>query len=724
MPLLLVLPIFFARTVEAVRVEESPVIDGVLNESCWQDNPGFTDFMENWPVLCDPASESTRVVVCYDDKFLYLGCFCYYSEPDQVVAWLVPRESVGDGDDITITIDTYNDDRNAYRFAFNPLGNQRDSHLSNGGRYDDATWNGVWYVETTIEDYGWFAEVAIPFKTLRFKPNGIQEWGLCVSRWLDNKYERVLWSDYTPEDFGQGTMIERFGTVTGIKDVKPGLHMEFLPHVTQTMRMDGPDLFDTLSFVPLQNGVIGMDFKWSLATNLTLDVTGFPDFGQIEADPERINLSRYEIYFDERRPFFTEGADLFSFPYFNMVYTRRIGSRLADGTEVPIYGGGKLTGKIKGTEIGVISALTGKTPYYDWYGNPQEEPVCLYSVGRVSQDIFSRSKVGVIFTSRDHFEPQPAGARALGSDIRLRLSDDWGVVASGAHTFYSDTSRSGGPMGAVSVYKTGKLGLGADVFYTDSLADINAVGYIGQPGRFSSSVDVEYRDSWNQGPIEYLSAGVYPHISKNLEDSLYSYSAYSQVSVTFPNNWTAWVDGAMGYDYFYEDDVRRVTASGGPGFSSNSAKRFYGGVDFSYWDQYVYQNFTPQYFGHVIAANPNFGLRIAKNLLLTGYADFRRTFYENWRPDTTVFASWMWTAGEGLRYTATRKLSFRLNAQQNTDAERYSQQLLATWERAPWSYVYIASSVNLAGDPATENPFDVEISDVALYGKVVYLFRI
>jgi hypothetical protein len=146
------------------------------------------------------------------------------------------------------------------------------------------------------------------------------------------------------------------------------------------------------------------------------------------------------------------------------------------------------------------------------------------------------------------------------------------------------------------------------------------------------------------------------------------------------------------------------------------------GVDI--WDQYVYQNYEPRYFGHVLAVGPNFGLRIAHNLLLTGYANFRRTLYEDWTADTSVFPDWMWTAGEGVRYTATRRLSFRLNAQQNTDAERYNQQLLVTWEIAPLSYLYLASSLDLEGDPATSTPFDVDVSELAIYAKIVYLFRI
>lgn len=737
MNLFLVVCLFSARVTDAVYVNEPPKIDGVLDEACWHENTGFTDFIENWPVLCDPPSESTRVVVLFDDHNLYMACFCYYQEPDQVVAWLVPRESPGDGDDITITIDTYNDDRNAFRFAFNPLGNQRDYYLSEGGSRVDDSWDGVWFVETSIEEYGWFAEVAIPFKTLRFKPAEEQVWGLCVSRWLDNKYERVLWSDYSPADFGQGTMIERFGTLSGIRGVKPGLHMEFLPHVTQTVHMYNyfPDSagFEDVSLVPIQNGVIGIDFKWAVASNLALDVTTFPDYGQIEADPEQINLSEYETWFSERRPFFIEGGSLFDLPFFNPVYTRRIGRRLPDGTEVPIYGGGKFTGKLNGTEIGILEALTGEATYTDWYGEEQTEPMSVYSIGRVTQDIFDRSKIGLIATSRDRVGGYHQGDHLVGTDANLRFSDNWGAVATAAHTLYSDTAgtpdslaRKGGPMLGLNVYRAGLLSYGADVSYTDSLADVNAVGYIGRPGRLTASADLRYQNSWNDKWIRFLSTGIYPHVSKYLSDSLWSYSAYTSTSVTLFNNWTVWVDGSLGYSYFYEDDRQRLTASGGPGFTSNSAsaKRFYGGIDFSYWDQYVYQNYEPQYFGHVIAVDPNFGLRIAHNLLITGYASFRRTFYEDWRLDRAVFPDWMWTAGEGVRYTATRKLSFRLNLQQNTAAERYNQQLLMTWEIAPLSYLYIASSVNLDGDPETTNPFDVHVSEFTVYAKVVYLFRI
>lgn len=511
--------------------------------------------------------------------------------------------------------------------------------------------------------------------------------------------------------------------------------MEFLPHLTQTVHVRNPYPdsagFEEISIMPIQNGVIGLDYKWAMAPNLTLDVTTFPDYGQIEADPEQINLSEYETYFSERRPFFTEGANIFGFPYFNLVYTRRIGQRLPDGTEVPIYGGGKFTGKVRGTEIGILEAFTGKTTYTDGYGEEQSEPMSLYSVGRATQDVFDRSKVGLILTSRDHIESPHQGDHVVGGDADLYFGDHWGVFGSFAHTFYSDTtgtpdslSRRGGSMFAVNVHRNGLLSYAADFFYTDSSADINAVGFISDPGRINASLDVGYQKSWNDRWIRYLSTGIYPGIGKRLEDTLLSYSSYATVSITLSNNWTVWGDGSAGYSYYWQDDRQRLSGSSGMGFSSNSAKRFYGGVNLNYWDQYIHYNGTPMYFGHVISASPNFGLRIAHNLLITGYANFRRVLYEDWHPDTTIYPDIIWTAGEGIRYTATRRLNFRFNAQQNTQAERYNQQLLATWEIAPLSYLYLASTMNLSGDAQTPNPFDVHVNELAFYAKVVYLFRI
>ncbi|MBN2380327.1 carbohydrate binding family 9 domain-containing protein [candidate division WOR-3 bacterium] len=723
------------RSVEAVYVETPPVIDGILDEACWHENQGFTDFYESWPVLCDSASEETRVVVLYDDKFLYMGFFCHYSEPDQVVAWLVPRESAGDGDDITVTLDTYDDDRNGFRFAFNPLGNQRDYYLSHGGSWQDNSWDGVWYVETSIDEYGWYAELAVPFKTLRFKPTEEQTWGLCVSRWLDNKYERVMWADYKPEDFGQGTMIERFGKLTGIRGVKPGLHMEFLPHLTQTVFMQNPFPdsagFDDISFVPWDNGVIGLDYKYIVATNLTLDVTTFPDYGQIEADPENINLSQYETYFSERRPFFTEGSSIFGFPYFDLVYTRRIGKRLDDGTEVPIYAGGRFTGKLGGTEIGLLEVMTGQADYTDFYGQEQREPASLYSILRLTQDVLERSRIGFIGTSRDRIEGAYEADHVLGADADLHFDDHWGVYGSYARTLYADTlgtpdsfARKGGNMAALNLHRDGLLSYSVDVSYTDSLADVNAVGIMSDPGRTYFSMDLGYQNSWNDSWLRFLSTGVYPGIGKRLEDSLWSYSTYATASMTLANNWTVVGDGSAGYGYYWQDRRQRLSASAGLGFGSNSAKRFYGGVNLNYWDQYIHYYSTPMYFGHVVSLSPNFGLRIAKNFLVTGYASFRRVLYEDWRPDTLTYPDLMWTAGEGIRYTATRRLSFRLNAQQNTLDEYYGQQLLITWEIAPLSYLYLASSLDLEGDPGTLNPFDVHPGELTLYGKIVYLFRI
>ncbi|MBA7629051.1 hypothetical protein ES703_36549 [subsurface metagenome] len=718
--IVLLLSLFAGRTTQAVRVEEPPIIDGVLDETCWQQNPGITEFMENYPEMCEPASESTRVVICYDDYAIYFGCFCYYKEPGQVVARLVPRESGGEGDDITISIDTYNDDRNAFRFAINPLGIQRDVHITDGGWGYDIAWNGVWYAEATIEEYGWFAEIAIPFKTLRFPPQEERVWGLSVSRWMDAKYERLVWADYQPADKGMGTRVDRFGELTGIRGVSSGLHMEFLPHFTQTARVRGPDVLDSVvTFLPMTAGVAGMDAKWGISSNLVLDVTTLPDYGQIEADPERINLTRYETYLAERRPFFTEGADLFDFSFFEPVYTRRIGRRLPDGSEVPIWTGTKLTGKIGGTELGLIEAYTGSIDY-DYYGSEAREPATLYSIARIKQDLFSRSESGIIATSCERWGEKHQGDRVAGTDFRLYFPGDFSLSGSGLYSFH--TYKQGGPMAGLSFSRSGKLHFSSAASYTDSLADLGAVGYLSRPGHMWASINTGYSDSWGSGWLRSISVNLDPSVGRYLEDTIPSYTLWGSAGGSFSNRWYANLSGSASRNFYQEDQSLRWIKSVNAGFSSNTTKDIYGGLWLSLWDQYIYEYYVPQYFGHVGSVSPNLSWRPMHNLVLSAYATGFFTFQESWEPDPAN--AFRWTAGESIRYTATRRLSFRLNAQQNTDAERYSQQLLVTWEIAPLSYIYLASSVNLGGDLTTRTPFDVKLGEVALYGKIVYLFRL
>jgi len=717
LPLFLLL--FNARTVEAVRVEHPPVIDGVLDEACWLGNPGITDFMEKYPDLGEEPSESTKVVICYDEKAVYLGFFCYDSEPEKVEARLVPRESSG-GDYVSVYFDTYDDDRNAYQFSINGMGIQRDVHLS--GWSHDYSWNGVWRSEASLTDWGWCVEIAIPFKTLRFAPTDEQVWGLSVTRWIDHKDETVAWGDY--EEGDQGTRIDRFGELTGISGIKHGLHLEFLPHLTQTARFQGPILFDAVSFVPLSDGVAGLDVKWGIASNLTLDVTTFPDYGQIEADPERINLSRYETYLSEHRPFFTEGADLFNFGYFDPVYTRRIGRKLADGSLAPIYAGGKFTGKVGGTEIGLIEVYTGQKNY-DYYGTDATEEAALYSIARVKQDLFADSDVGIIVTSRDRWADDGYdGSHVAGGDFNFGFADDWYVVGEGLYSFHSDTAQPGAPMGTVGFGKSGTFNFHTNAYYSDTLADLSAVGRLNRPGYTGGSVSAGYNDSWGTGWLRSFGASAYTGTGKYLDDSLLSSNAGTYTWYSFSNNWHANLSGGVSRSYYQEDSTLRWTKNASAGFSTDYSREVAGGLWASTWDQYVYDYPSPLYFGHVIAFGPRVNWRPLDNLSVWAHANFRRIFHDDWQPDTSVYPDLIWTAGEGLRYTATRRLSFRLNLQQNTDSERYSQQLLTTWEIAPLSYLYLASSVNLTGDSTTASPFDIEVSDVTLYAKIVYLFRI
>lgn len=715
--ILLVLGLIASRTAEAVFISEPLCIDGMLDEACWQENPGITDFVEHYPDRGAEPVDSTRIIICYDHNYLYFGCFCFQN-PDSTTARLVPRESYGDGDDVTISLDTYDDDRNAFQFSINPLGIQRDIHLTRGGGTQDITWNGVWYSEAKRTSWGWSGEVVIPWRTLRFKPKEEQVWGLQISRWINYRYQTLMWADYTKDDVG--TRVDRFGTLTGIKGVKPGLNIELLPHLTQTARLRTPELLDSTSFLSLDNGVAGLDLKWGILSNLTLDVTTFPDYGQIEADPEQINLSRFEAYLDERRSFFTEGADLFDLPYFDAVYTRRIGGKLADGSEVPIYAGTKLTGKLGKTSLGFIEVYTGKKNYTDWYGEEQLQSSALYSIARVKQDVFSRSEIGVIATSREQFSDSLSGDRIAGADFRVHFPWEFFLTGCGLYSFHTD--KQGGSAGMLRLGRSGKYSFEIEGTYTDSAIDFNAVGYQTRSGHMSAGADAGYTDSWGKGVMRSLSISVGPAMGKYLEDSIMSYTLWGYAAGNFANNWYSSIYASVSHNYYQEDGSLRWITYLSTGFSTPHTQVVYGGLWLYLEDRYIYYNLEPQYFGHLAYLCPSLSIRPHHNLLSTFYGTSILTFTESWEPDPTRVFSW--TSGFSLLYTATRHLSFRLNAQQNTDAERYNQQFLITWEIAPLSYLYLASSVNLTGDTETRGPFDVEVSEVTFYGKIVYLFRI
>ncbi len=388
-------------TVTAVRTEERLVLDGLLSEESWSQAPPVTGFLQKDPQEGAPASEQTEVRILFDTQHIYFGVLLYDSNPDAIRATELRRDNTLDNDDIfELILDTFHDRRNGYLFRINPLGTRYDATVTNEGQTFsedsdeiwEASWDEIWEAQTQITEQGWSAEIAIPFKSVRFLSQDSIVWGVNFHRTIKRKNEDVFWTahnrDYRFEE------VSRAGQLEGLAGIQ-GFTFRFKPYFTtggsQVVRGGRKETEDATD--------IGVeDAKFLITPQLALDLTVNPDFGQAEVDEAQVNLTRFPRFFLENREFFQEGAGILEFgtgrrfPWEGaqvlLFYSRRIGLS-EDRTEIPIWGGLKLSGKQGPLEIGLLNMQTkpsGETPGQN------------FSVVRVKGNILARSYLGAIFT--------------------------------------------------------------------------------------------------------------------------------------------------------------------------------------------------------------------------------------------------------------------------------------------------------------------------------------
>ncbi|RKU17219.1 hypothetical protein C6500_15615 [Candidatus Poribacteria bacterium] len=287
------------RTATAIRIESRPPkLDGALDDEIWKTAPLHEGFRQRDPDEGEPVSERTTFQIVYDDEAIYFGIMCYDSEPDKIVSRLVRRDTFVESDRIDVILDSHYSRQNPFWFFVYPSGSVMDGAIS-GGDWWDSTWNGVWEVKTKIHRDGWAAELKIPYHVLRFAPKQRYIWGLQVARIISRKKEYAHWRLIKKDEPG---WVSRFGDLTGIEDIRPPHHLEFLPYAMgRTTLNNETDVW----------GNAGTDIQYGISSGTILNATINPDFGQVEADPARLNLSAYEEYFEERRPFFVKGGFYF-----------------------------------------------------------------------------------------------------------------------------------------------------------------------------------------------------------------------------------------------------------------------------------------------------------------------------------------------------------------------------------------------------------------------------
>ena len=398
-------------TVRAVRTDQPPTIDGVLDEPFWDSIEPVTDFRQRVPVDGAPSSELTELRVAFDDNNIYFGVVLHDSDPSGIRRSILHREGRIDQDDnIRIGLDTYHDRRNAYIFEINPFGTQGDALISDESMtLSDWWWEGVYESQAVITDDGWVVEAAVPFTTIRFADAEAPDMGILMERTIRRKNEMVYFPHIGQEFSRALSQVSQYATLTGLEGLRRGRYMEVKPFAITGRSVTG-QRGETVGQTDTQND-LGLDFKYSITSNLTLDATINPDFAQVEADNVQINLTRFSLFFQEKREFFLERAGLFDFgdPEETQVFfSRRI------GITNDIAGGARLTGQAGPLSVGGLSLFTDDARD----GEGRLIAGGLNSVLRLRADPFPRTTVGGIFTS---LNTDDGGNRVLGGDMQYRF---------------------------------------------------------------------------------------------------------------------------------------------------------------------------------------------------------------------------------------------------------------------------------------------------------------
>ncbi|MEZ4698599.1 MAG: DUF5916 domain-containing protein [Rhodothermales bacterium] len=398
----------------AVFIDDAPKVDGYVDDPVWATIEPITDFIQIWPDEGAPATERTEAKIAYDRDNLYFAFKFYDANPELIRAKNLERGGRNDRDDHAyIALDTYLDKRNAYLFEMNALGTQDDATITDEAlTIDSFSWDAVFWSETVIDDEGWSMEVSIPFRQLRFPKGEVVDMGLMLSRMINRKNERSMWPpiglDYG-SSFTALAAVSQYATLKGLKNIRRGKNIEIKPYVITGAQKIRPDLASSDTENEFTKD-LGVDLKYGVTSNLTIDLSVNTDFAQVEADNVQLNLTRFSLFFPEKREFFLERSGLFE--HGNARSTQTFFSRRIGLTD-QILAGARMTGQVGRFSVGLLNIETG-----DKMRDLLSSGSANNSVARIRTNVSARGSVGTIFTNL-----QQGGEynRALGFDADYRF---------------------------------------------------------------------------------------------------------------------------------------------------------------------------------------------------------------------------------------------------------------------------------------------------------------
>ncbi|UCE22301.1 MAG: carbohydrate binding family 9 domain-containing protein [Candidatus Aminicenantes bacterium] len=476
-----ILPLFSQDRTKVIRVsrtESPPKIDGLIEDNCWTNIQPVSGFFQFDPYNGERASEETLVWAVYDQKYIYFAFLMKDAHPEQIWAELTPRNAFENNDSITIILDTYNDKRTSIEFTVNPRGVQKNSVET------------IWKSGAVIRTDGWAAEMAIPFKSLRFSTEKAQVWGINFERYIYRLNETDYWTDVDRDK----PRLHQMGELSGLSGIRPGYNLEFFPYAgVRSSRWEG-EKDDKIA--------AGLDIKYGILPNLYLDVTASPDFSEVESDPFIYQLSPYENYLRENRPFFTEGSQYFRLstereffwhPDISLFYSRRISDpKIA----------AKVSGKTGGFSFGILGAI-----------NDEEDGDPFFSVVRVQKDIFKNSQVGIYYAGMDISEEYN---RNFAIDYNFNFKDIYYLRGMSALSFSHDTGNTNNGMHIIQFEREPDAGLQLRLDFQRIEENVNIrTGFINKIDVQSVELDTGYAWRYNKGKIKRLSLDIGGHVEQD-----------------------------------------------------------------------------------------------------------------------------------------------------------------------------------------------------------------
>ncbi|MDF1696572.1 MAG: DUF5916 domain-containing protein [Saprospiraceae bacterium] len=562
------------RTMTAVRIDGQLTIDGILNEKEWSQSDVATGFTQTEPVYNVPPSQKTEVRILYNDKGIYVGATMYDTDPDNILKELSPRDQRGNTDWFGVVFDTYQDGLNGFDFIVTASGVQNDKKFSINE--EGGNWDGIWESEVKITEEGWIAELFIPYLSLRFPTKDIQEWNINFGREIRRYREQVYWNPINPAIEG---FLNQAGKLKGITNIKSPVRLSLTPFVTGYLNtISNGNNGQGAEVSTAYTG--GMDLKYGINDAFTLDMTLIPDFGQVLSDNQVLNLSPFEVFFQENRQFFTEGVELFDRS--TLFYTRRVGGRplnyfdaysqLQSGEEVisnpdivQLYNATKISGRTSsGTGIGIFNAVAGKefatirNTNTDEVRQVETNPLTNYNVLVADQNLANNSVISLMNTNVTRFGDE-YDANSTGIFLDLRNKEQiYGLSGRfiSSNQFFNNNTNSGQEY-ALSLAKIGGNWRGFLNYFarTDNF-NTNDLGFLQQPNiqNFNGNISYNEFNPKNQSQQRW-EVGISPSYTR-----LYNPNVFSDFAINF-NSFMLWKSrNAIGlngriepietYDYF------------------------------------------------------------------------------------------------------------------------------------------------------------------------------